>query len=72
MLNLGPMRRREGRGMGQGTAQRATIAAWAQYLDRFDAPVPGSDAVARLLRTNPGVDPVNLIIETLTEQERAS
>ncbi len=69
---LQPMRLREDRGLGQGTAQRATIAAWAEYLARFEPPDAGSEVVARMLARSPNSDPVDLIIDTLTSEEQPS
>jgi fructuronate reductase len=69
---LQPMRLREKRGLAEGIAQRATIAAWAEYLTRFETPDAGSDAVARMLARNPSSDPVDLIIDTLTSEEQPS
>ena len=69
---LHPMGLREDRGLGQGTAQRAVIAAWAEYLARFDPPDAGSEVVARMLARSPNADPVDLIIDTLTSEEQTS
>lgn len=69
---LDPMRRREQRGIGHGAAQRATIAAWADHLVRFDPADAASAAIARLLARNPRAEPVDLIIDTLTTEQHAS
>lgn len=69
---LHPMRLRADRGLAEGTAQRAAIAAWAEYLSRFDPPDAGSAAVARTLARSPSSDPVDLIIDTLTSEEQPS